>query len=317
MAKTLIACTDLSSNSLPALKQAAWLAATLNYSVRLVFVVDPAAVLSAQKRNVSEQREQLRQWANAQVKLLQEKIFPGMAAEASIIELHEHGLWSELTKPYDNHAVAQAICQAAAETQAAAVVLGTHGDAGLSDVVLGTVAMRVVRLAPCDVLTVRPNESEQSDAPLDLAALPIQPIAKGIRSILCAVDFSEGSRLAVERALQLAQPCGATVHLMHTYRVPFWMGPGSEEVETQLADQVKHSIEQLSQQYSDRGVALKCHVASGRPPMKIRELAMELDVDWIVMGVLGQTGLEELLVGSVTERLVRMAPRPVLAVRKS
>ncbi len=312
--RTLIACTDLSRNSLPALKQAAWLAATLDYAVQLVFVVDPLSVLDKGKRTTN-QGEQLREWANTQLKLLQEKIFTGITAEASLIELNEQAWWSELTKPFDNHAIAQAICEKAKHSQADVVVLGTHGHAGLSELVLGTVATRVMKLAHCDVLTVRPTESEQSDAPLDLEHLPTSPAPKKLQHILCPIDFSECSRLALGRAVHLAQASNATVHIMHSYRVPFWMGPGSNDMAHQLSDQVKQSMEEAAQHYANSGILFQCHVALGRPPMAIRTLAQELNIDAIVMGTLGQTALNELLIGSVTERAVRMAPCPVLAVR--
>ncbi|MCB9709373.1 MAG: universal stress protein [Myxococcales bacterium] len=312
---TLVACTDLSRNSLAALRHAAWLSSSLGYQVRLIFVVDPGTVLPHKKRNGAEQHEALAQWAKSQLELLRQKIFTDATVEAAVIELPGRAIWGELTKPYDNHAVAQAICEAAKASRADLIVLGTHGHAGLSELVLGTVAMRVMRLAPCDVLTVRPVGAESPDAPLDLETLPSPSAEPMVRRMLCAVDFSEGSRLALNRAVALAKLTGAELHLLHSYRVPFWMGPGSSEMEGQLATQVADSLEQLANDHRGSGVTITCHTSTGRAPMQIRDLAEQLRADWIVMGALGQTALDELLVGSVTERVVRIASSPVLAVR--
>lgn len=78
------------------------------------------------------------------------------------------------------------------------IVMGTHGRTGLSRVLLGSVAERVVRQAPCSVLVAR----EQGDA-------------RPYRHLLVPVDFSEASRRALDEAGDLATRTGATVTLLH------------------------------------------------------------------------------------------------------
>ncbi|QQR89379.1 MAG: universal stress protein [Myxococcales bacterium] len=313
----LIACTDLSSNSVEALRQAARMAGLLDYQIRLVFVVNPSAVLQNNSKDTEARHEELRAWANDQLRKLHATVFDGLNVEAAVVELHASAEPGSLARPAERHAVAEAICKVAKDTKAEMIVLGTHGESGLSDLVVGTVLKRVVRLAPCDVYTARPNPKYATDGAIDFSMLEKRSPKSGIKSVLCAIDFSPGSKIALEHAVHIAKESKATLHVMHTYRVPFWMGPGSDEIQKQLESQVKHSIEESVLPYQNEGINIECEVSAGRPSLQIHAQAQKVKADLIVMGVLGQTDLADILVGSVTERVIRIATSPVLAVRQN
>jgi nucleotide-binding universal stress UspA family protein len=65
------------------------------------------------------------------------------------------------------------------------------------------------------------------------------------------------------------------------------------------------------------GVLAKAHITASYPVEAVSELAAEIDADLIVMGTRGSTGLQHILLGSVAERTLRMAPCPVLTVKDS
>ena len=91
----------------------------------------------------------------------------------------------------------------AAEDGVDLVVTGTHGRTGIARVLLGSVAEKIVRHAPCSVLAARPRGD-----------------AKAFDHVLCAIDFSDSSRQAIELAAQVVAPRGAGITLFHAIEIP-------------------------------------------------------------------------------------------------
>jgi nucleotide-binding universal stress UspA family protein len=138
--------------------------------------------------------------------------------------------------------------------------------------------------------------------------------------ILAATDFSESSRRAVELATELARQVKASLTLVHVFQYPralysesaLYSGdlvePVLEEVEETMAQTVRslsHDIPQAS-----------AKIRQGVPHEQILAAAKECGADLIVMGTHGRTGLARVMLGSVTERVVRLSPVPVLTVRQ-
>jgi len=141
-----------------------------------------------------------------------------------------------------------------------------------------------------------------------------------LKDIVVAVDFSEYSGAAIEEARRLADQFGARVHLLHVVDEPFhdmWANyaPGSDfmaVVEELEADALKR-LDRIAR----NRLATTLHVVAtewGDPCAKILEYAGRQNTDLIVCGTHGRTGWEHVLMGSVAERLVRLAPCPVLTV---
>lgn len=147
-----------------------------------------------------------------------------------------------------------------------------------------------------------------------------------LKRILFATDFSECAVLAREMARQLAEQFGAELHILHVIHdlgveVPdFGMGlafPGYlENIGTQQREMKEGASKLLSQERSDCGsVNVVTEVRFGKPFVEIIKYARDTEMDLIVVGSHGRSGITHLLIGSVAERVVRKAPCPVLTVR--
>jgi universal stress protein A len=138
------------------------------------------------------------------------------------------------------------------------------------------------------------------------------------KSILVPVDYSEPSR----RALELALTLGGAVHVVHVWDRPAYVG---EEVVAH-ADGSRRSLSELIRENAERemneflalvktpeGKTFEHRLISGDPVAAIiAEAGKGHDV--LVIGTNGRTGMTKLLLGSVTEKLIRLSPIPVLTV---
>lgn len=150
-----------------------------------------------------------------------------------------------------------------------------------------------------------------------------------IKKILVPTDFSELSQAGLRYALELADPQGAEVIVYHVIGdeetglyepgSEGWMTSPSEfrpvqelveERKGDLANFLKDNFANIPSQ-----VTIKQEVAVGSPFRKIVEKAKEESVDMIIMSTHGRTGVLHLLIGSVTEQVVRRATSPVLCIR--
>lgn len=188
------------------------------------------------------------------------------------------------------------------------VVIGTHGNSGFEKLVLGSVAEKVLRKAPCPVLTV-PREPEEGPA----AAIPFG-------RILAAIDFSPSSEAAFDTALDFAEASGAAVTAVHVAReLPEAEAP--EMIHFNVPEYrlliEKEARERLRAFVGERGRGLKVEVRimAGKPWRRILHLAHEIAADLVVLGVQGRSAADLLLFGSTAHHLVRAAPCPVLTVR--
>ena len=142
-----------------------------------------------------------------------------------------------------------------------------------------------------------------------------------LKILLCPIDFSEPSDYALGYALSLAKKLDAKLHLLHVFRDPVYAVPLGYEIGAQTAGiiaglrtQQQDRLSELAKSYQDSGVEVTATVADGMPYAAIVQGAKNLGASMIVMGTHGHTGVSRWLLGSVTERVVRMAPCPVLTV---
>ena len=135
-----------------------------------------------------------------------------------------------------------------------------------------------------------------------------------IHHILVPTDFSEPSQRAMTYAFELAQKVGAKLSLLHVIEVPVY----AIEVYLPLQDleqDARRELARLLPEAEAAHVDVTRLVAMGGPYEKILETATAEQVDLIVMATHGRTGLSHLVLGSVAERVVRLAPCPVLTIR--
>jgi nucleotide-binding universal stress UspA family protein len=199
------------------------------------------------------------------------------------------------------------ITKAAAAWEADLIVIATHGDTGLKQVLLGSTTERVVRQASCPVLVVRGRDKRE-------AATAFSP--DQVRSILVPVDFAKSSLKAVSYAVALARKYDAQLVLLHVVE-PFHADlfidtSGTQRAARASAHQfLKQLVETTRKTWPRTGHELR----SGHAVTVITALAKRTGADLIVVGTHGRTGLQRRFLGSVAERVVRHAPCPVLVVR--
>lgn len=142
-----------------------------------------------------------------------------------------------------------------------------------------------------------------------------------IKKVLCPVDFSEFSKKAFEYALSLSTHYKAQLYVQHviepvTVLFTYENLPGWREVYAEFRAGAEEALEKLIASGDGQQVRPKTVLQVGDPADTILKFAQKEVVDLIVMGTHGRRGLDRLVTGSVTERVLRKAHCPVLAVRK-
>ena len=144
--------------------------------------------------------------------------------------------------------------------------------------------------------------------------------APAFKQILVPTDFSTGSRMAVDYALELGRRLGASVHLLHVVEDPSVAGLFTEAyvdmalIRKERRCDARHRMNGLLG--SLRPARLTDEIVSGPVAQTIAGVAADRGADFIVMGTHGRTGLAHVLVGSVAEQVIRIAGCPVLTVRE-
>jgi nucleotide-binding universal stress UspA family protein len=143
---------------------------------------------------------------------------------------------------------------------------------------------------------------------------------KPVRSILVATDFSADAGHAVDIAIDLARQYGAEIHIVHGLDVPTpVMNPYSVTIPDTLLSQAREEAARRLGEVEDKvkaaGVTAKSHLTEVPAAPALARVAEEVGSDLIVMGTRGLTGLKHVLLGSVAERTLRLAPCSVLIVK--
>jgi len=141
-----------------------------------------------------------------------------------------------------------------------------------------------------------------------------------LRRILVPVDFSEHAQPVLEWAAHLAAEHGSKVILLHAYHLPveFQQLEGAylpQDFWTNVKSEAQQNLETYRADLAKQGVETETVVREGYPATVIEEEAERLEVDLIVIGTHGLSGLKHLLLGSIAERVVQKAPCPVLTVK--
>jgi len=141
-----------------------------------------------------------------------------------------------------------------------------------------------------------------------------------MKTLLVPIDFSEHSARALDVAKQIARLADSKIHLLHCYQLnvggvsPYGVTI-PDDFNQQIRDAADEQLTALEQAVAADGIAVESHLTPRFPSEAISDLAVELGADLIVMGTRGSTGLQHILLGSVAERTLRIAPCPVLTVK--
>lgn len=187
------------------------------------------------------------------------------------------------------------------------VVMGTHGRHGVNRWIMGSISEKIVRLAPCSVITIHGDRTIDTHNPL--------------KNILVPIDFSEYSRKALRTAIDIAGTYGSELHVLHVIEkmnIPSVYGVEKSGFEKRI-DEVKEratiEAERLIREFGGDNVRSHVHIVRGHATRTIISFADELSPDLVVIATHGLKGIEYLLIGSVTEKVVRFVQSPVLTVK--
>lgn len=141
-----------------------------------------------------------------------------------------------------------------------------------------------------------------------------------IQHILVPFDFSPYAEQALDYAIELAQKLQARLTLLHVVdTAPLGVAESAtarspsdwQDLETGIAEGMEGPYNRIH----DAGLQGEMAIVGGAPFQTIVDTAGDRHVDLIVMGTHGRTGLTHVLMGSVAEKVVRLAPCPVLVTR--
>jgi len=183
------------------------------------------------------------------------------------------------------------------------IVMGTHGRRGFDRLMLGSVTDRVMRTAPCPVLVAsKPPQGS-------VAAGKERGHVHHLSRILFCADFSENSEGALKYAISATAEYDAELTLLHVLEGV----PSQAETEEAMAAAAER-LDKLIPPEGRKRLKIRTAVRTGKPYPQIIQLAMEAQIDLVIMGVRGRGALDVAVFGSTTYRVMQLGSCPVLAV---
>jgi nucleotide-binding universal stress UspA family protein len=134
------------------------------------------------------------------------------------------------------------------------------------------------------------------------------------KTIVLALDGSEGSRQAIPMATELARQNGGRIVVVHVEQDVAGKGGGPvPATEDEIQAEIRNIAEEVSNDGIETSVEMR-NIMLGGPARVIAEIAKEAGADLIVVGTRGHAAAAGVLLGSVTQRLLHVAPCPVLVI---
>jgi universal stress protein A len=205
----------------------------------------------------------------------------------------------------------QGILEQIVDSRPDLLVLGTHGRSGFRRLVLGSVAEKVIRTASCPTLVVPPRAGDVS---------PTRPVQ--FQHVVCAVDFSDCSLMALAQARNLIRQTAGHLTLLHVIERPPELRENALAADFDV-DRIRAAAEaeallrlrDLVPHPPQTPGTVTTVVEEGSADREVLRKATEVDADLIVMGVHGRGALDLIVFGSTTHHVIREARCPVLIVR--
>lgn len=141
-----------------------------------------------------------------------------------------------------------------------------------------------------------------------------------IKNILCPIDYSVYSEMALKYAIEFAEKYQAKLCLIHVLDIRVYDINNPDLYDVNIVDEetIAKLRERLLRCVTDdtRGkIAVEARIIQGVPFAEIIKISKEYKIDLIVIGTHGRTGISHAIMGSVAEKVVRKAPCPVLTIR--
>jgi nucleotide-binding universal stress UspA family protein len=201
------------------------------------------------------------------------------------------------------------IADLVAEHRIDLLVVATHGRTGIKRLFLGSVTERLLRTTSRPLMIVTPPAG---------GAQPDDP-APRFNRILAGCDFSQDSVNALTYALSLAQEFESELHLVHViepiaYRDVLLPSTALNAEDESLVTPLDQRLQALVPESARNWCDVRPTCLNGRPYEALTAYAESENVDLIVLGVRGHGLVEQMLLGSTTDRVIRHTTRPVLSV---
>lgn len=223
------------------------------------------------------------------------------------------------------------LCEFAETWNADLMIVGSRGFSGISEFLMGSVSNHVMHHAPCSVFIVHGDKQSKTSSQLNVSGIE----TVNLQRVLVPVDRSEMSEQVIATTVDLAKLYCAEVRLVHVIdedehdmpqKLLFSTSQYMMQQNRLLLDEYQHDwnkfidgwwrrLQMNVQDIEDEGIDAICDVMQGRTGPRICEVAKDWKADLIVIGSRGLSGLEELLVGSVSYYVSHRAPCSVLVTR--
>lgn len=141
------------------------------------------------------------------------------------------------------------------------------------------------------------------------------PLTRGER-ILVAVDGSKYSEMALEQALSMAKVCNSRLFAIGVTDVPSrFLGELEPRLKEKLANETRQILDQVRKRIEQENISFEIIERMGSQPHElIVQEAKDREIDLVILGTHGRTGLSKLIMGSVTQGVIGNAPCPVMVV---
>ncbi len=147
-----------------------------------------------------------------------------------------------------------------------------------------------------------------------------------MKKLLVPCDFSPSSKSAFKYALDLAEKSGGEVIVLHTIILPamydsVYLGDAplayNSTFMAELREDIKSKFDSLTSAFELSSVPVRLEITQGNIISAINQQVKKTRIDMVIMGTTGSSGLEEVFIGSNTEKVIRHSPVPVLAIREN
>jgi universal stress protein E len=183
------------------------------------------------------------------------------------------------------------------------VLAGTRGMAAWEQFLVGSTAKRLIRKCPSSVWIVK---AQHVGSP---------------KAVLATTDFSEVSRRAVLEGVWVANHASAEFHLLHvvdSMDVPedvISKIPKGSTLRNEINAEAQHRLDKFVDSLNTEPTKVHKHLSWGTPWKEIGRLAQQLNIDLLVMGTVGRTGLQGILLGNTAEKVLGVCDCSILTVK--
>lgn len=279
MFRSILCATDFSPGGSHAVELAATWAEATRSALEVLHVVTPFVTLAPETSFLTELRAMIRSDAEGKLEALVASLTPRVKATGRVV---------------DGFADTQIVAEARARG-ADLIVVGTSGQRSFSRALLGSTADRVVRTSDVGVLAVPRDAS---------TTLPT--------AIVAATDLAAPSQRAVAVARELGALLHAEVHVALGYELPFFTDPESD-----WARDLPRALDARVRAFHELDARAHVHVSPREASEAIARVVDASHAGLVVMAGGGRSHAAALLLGSVTDRVLRRSRTPVLVLREA